>query len=118
MKDITALPVAEITPLPWRVRVHPADPEEFHVSAKTPPDDPYYGGTAETQILSDESYPRKRADADYIVRACNSYPKMREALQAALDALERSVPMEGFAMPYHKSTIACVQAALSEKEGQ
>lgn len=61
------------TPLPWRVREHPENPDEFHISGKTPKFHPYFGVTDECEIMSDEDYPRKRADAEFIVKAVNEY---------------------------------------------
>ena len=71
------------TPLPWRVREHPADVDEFHISAATPTDHPYFESTKEIEIMSDERYPTKRADAEFIVQAVNAH----EGLLAALERL-------------------------------
>ena len=76
------------TPLPWRIRYHPTDPDEFHVSAITPESHPYFGRTTEIEILSDEGYPTKQGDADFIVRAVN----VHEELLAALEGLYAEAP--------------------------
>jgi len=75
------------TPGPWRVRQHPDDVEEFHISALTPEGHPYFGRTTETEIMSDEDYPTKRADADFIVQAVNNHDDLLAACEAALNAV-------------------------------
>jgi len=85
----------EHTPLPWRVRQHPNDPDEFHISAATPKGHPYHGSTKEIEIMSDEDYPTKRADAELIVRAVNG---LAERSLAEVSADEEKVKeLLGFA---------------------
>jgi len=86
--------MSKATPRPWRVREHPANADEFHVSAKCPPDDPYYGRCEETEIMSDEDYPRKRADAELIVSAVNAHDALVAACEAARDFIA-GAPLAG-----------------------
>jgi hypothetical protein len=80
----------EHTPLPWRVRQHPNDPDEFHISAATPKGHPYHGSTKEIEIMSDEDYPTKRADAELIVRAVNGLAE-RSLAEVSADEIVEAV---------------------------
>lgn len=72
------------TPVPWRVREHPQSAEEFFISAPRPKGHPYENVTKEIEVMSDERYPTKRADADFIVLAVNAHKEMLVALEVAL----------------------------------
>ncbi|HEC66589.1 MAG TPA: hypothetical protein ENI23_15040 [bacterium] len=63
----------EHTPTPWKIQNHPADPTEFYLAGQKTEDHPYYNSTSyPPEILSDEDYPRKRADAERIVACINA----------------------------------------------
>jgi hypothetical protein len=97
VEELRAL-LASATPRPWRVREHPADPDEFHVSAPTPEGNPYYGVTAESEIMSDEEYPTKRADAELIVAAVNCLAQLLNEREN-LEILFRRWKEEGWEVP-------------------
>lgn len=81
------------TPEPWRVREHPDDPNEFHVSAPVPAGHPYEGRTKEMEVMSDELYPTKRADAERIVacvNVCKGIVNPETAIPVVIDALKRA----------------------------
>lgn len=72
------------TPTPWHVRVLPAHDDMFFIEAPMPNDHPYFGACPYIEIMSDEDYPTKRADADLIVRAVNSHEALVAAAKAVL----------------------------------
>lgn len=73
----------ERTPTPWKVREHPTMNDCFVEGTECINADnfplPY-----KREIMSDEDYPEKRADAEFIVRAVNSH----DELVAALESIE------------------------------
>lgn len=69
------IPDEGTTPGPWWIREHPKITDEFFLAASATKDHPYFGVTKDIQILSDEDYPAKRADAELIVKAVNAYRK-------------------------------------------
>lgn len=75
---------AEHTPIPWQVRINPADEGMFYVSAPTPENHPYFGRTKDVEIMSDEDYPTKYADARYIVKSANYHERLKESLEQVL----------------------------------
>jgi hypothetical protein len=104
------------TPTPWRVRELIDRPDLFHVSAPTPEGHPYHGHTKEIEIMSDEHYPTKRADAEFIVRAVNSHEALVEACNEAKKALEYlHVNDSDYSFP---STLSTINAAIKLAEGR
>lgn len=67
------------TPGKLNVREAREDPEIFYVNAATYEGHPYHGVASGMEVIGDEDYPTKRADAELIV-----------ALWNALDSLEAS----------------------------
>lgn len=55
--------MSEHTPTPWKIRIHPEDEDYFYIHAEMTEDHPYNGVSSGIEIMSDEGYPRKRADA-------------------------------------------------------
>ena len=101
--------MAKATPGERRVRVHPTDPNEFHVSAPCPKGHPYHGRTTEMEVLSEEDYPTKRADAEAHVALHNAAP-------ALLDAAEEGVKLrEALEMYFHRGHHDTCAHALSEE---
>lgn len=60
------------TPEKWRIRELAGDKEEFFIAADPPPSHPLHGRTKDIEIMSDEHYPTKRADAERIVACVNA----------------------------------------------
>lgn len=78
----------KFTPGPWFVRFHPQDEEEFHVAGPMTPDHPYHSKYMKhIEVLSDEKYPRKLADARLIATAPMGYElaQMLDTLGTARD---------------------------------
>ena len=75
----------EHTALPWKVRVLKDDcfVEGNEVVGET------VVGEYKREILADESYPKKKTDARFIVLACNHFEEMRETLKEAQSYLSR-----------------------------
>ena len=80
--DITKL--TGFTPGPWRVRVHPFNSDEFYVSAPMTAEHPYCGRATGIEILSDEDYPTKRADASLVAAS----PVLLELAKLGLELAE------------------------------
>ena len=125
MKEITALPVAEITPLPWEL--HAASmivkfgedwaciAQVCNPRSKTQPET---GGHKMEPL--DCFNPRAQegyANAAYIVTACNSYQQMREALQKAIGMENDRRAGCQLTDSDYADLYQSLQAALSEKEG-
>src|ERR1700761_705300 len=79
----------------WELRVHPgaeANPDlygrNFHVSARTPENHPYFECTPKIEILSDEDYPTKRDDAYFVAHARQDIPDLLSALDEARELLK------------------------------
>ena len=73
------------TPLPWSIREHPANPKLVgfpHMMRRLPACE---GGWL---------YFRNPEDAAFIIKACNSYYELEEALIEARDALSRPLKFE------------------------
>lgn len=75
--------------LPWRVRVHPQNKDQFFIEAsKNSPDHPY-----DIEVMGEDTgklYPdaQKRADADFIVKAVNCHDELVATLRLAVAQLE------------------------------
>lgn len=63
--------MSEHTPTPWKIRTHPANEDHFYIHAEMTEDHPYNGASSGIEIMSDEDYPRKRADA--APKKCTKY---------------------------------------------
>lgn len=72
------------TPGEWFVREAKGRPDMFHIAAPTYEGHAYHGVASSIEIMSDEDYPTKRADADFIVEAVREYRKIL-ALRAERD---------------------------------
>ncbi len=88
------------TPEPIPPRLHSPGPwivlelnGEVFVAAKPYPGHPYYNRTRTIQVMSDEDYPAKAADARLVATS----PKMLEALDACIDLLSSLQNIGGFA---------------------
>lgn len=66
------------TPAPWTITRFPDDPERYFISAPPTPEHPYNGVTKLIEILSDEDYPRRLADAELVVALVNHREKVIE----------------------------------------
>jgi hypothetical protein len=77
------------SPLPWKVRVHPVNPNEFFVEASRL----QMHHPTNIEVMADdhggEEYPTavKRADADFIVKACNNHDRLVDALSNLMSAV-------------------------------
>jgi CheY-specific phosphatase CheX len=69
--------MAEHTATPWIARTLGDDcfVEGNEVAGKT------ISGEYKREILSDESYPKKKGDVRFIIKACNHFDEMYEALK-------------------------------------
>jgi hypothetical protein len=94
------------TPGPWRVRFLPPNDESFFVQANTYPGHPYHGVTSGMDVIGDEDYPTKLADAHLVSAA----PDLLEAAKIALENLEASKEFFG--------TRSILRVAISKAEGR
>ena len=73
------------TPGEWFIReLFPGTETMFYIAAPTYEGHPYHGAASSMEIMSDEDYPTKRADAEFIVEAVREYRKIL-AIRAARD---------------------------------
>lgn len=71
--------MSEHTPTPWYIQEHPAIEDEFYLAGQRTEDHPYFNVTSlGPDILSDEDYPRKRADAERIVACVNAFEGIKD----------------------------------------
>jgi hypothetical protein len=75
----------KFTPAPWEVKEIP-QLGQFFVAAATTEDHPYHGSTRFIDILSDEDYPRKRADAALVSAAPELLKSVESLLYFAIHA--------------------------------
>lgn len=59
------------TPGRWWIREFPNNPERFFIAHETYPGHPYHNVASSGDIMSDEDYPTKRADAELICAVVN-----------------------------------------------
>ena len=86
VKEGQVMDSTEHTPAPWRVIDIPTT-DKFFVAAEPYEGHPYYKRTRTIEVMSDEDYPTKRADAEHIVRCVNSWddPALLRARLAEID---------------------------------
>lgn len=83
------------TPGDWRIIEFPGREDRFFIAAKPYEGHPYFERTMTIEIMSDEDYPTKRADAEFIVRAVNSHDALVAALKIARQHLAHDVSCVG-----------------------
>lgn len=77
----------QATPRPWEIKKFPDDSQfrnQFFIAAPMTEDNPYFGHARFAEILADDNYPRKLADAELIVRCVNAHSDLVEALRKTL----------------------------------
>lgn len=93
--------MSEHSPLPWK-----ADEDAEIWSAES-----VRTSVARTDPQNRKTTVRAKADAAYIVRACNGYPKLLEACKGALDMLcDCSVPDSGLGVLIRRMEQAITEA--------
>lgn len=111
------------TPLPWEVcngiDIYPVgDVQARHYVANVDPDNaPFEGGVSRD---TDSTYQMKMADAEFIVRACNSHYDLLEALTtfvAEYVALVESGDA-GFWDPEKEAKVIAARVAISKAGGR
>ncbi len=77
LEDPMATNMKPATPLPWRVTA--VEPDRY-------PAYPIKSGSRLVALVHIRASGKADADADYIAKACNAYPKLVEALRTLIDA--------------------------------
>jgi len=80
------------TPGEWRIREFPGREDQFFITAEPYVGHPYFGVTTTIEVMSDEDYPTKRADAEFIVHAVNNFDDLLAALKVEEALAQRVTP--------------------------
>lgn len=80
---------AEHTPLPWKVRDHQTQYGGRHIWIEGGPEiGRTMAGPYKREILEDEDYPEKLADAELIANSVNSVPDLVKALEEIVETFK------------------------------